>query len=167
MSASPGERSNAALAKKAEAIEAQLEAALVAVRALKQSIAGRSPVFEAMQFFGELWCAKYQPGVADAKYHFTAKDGKEMKRLVNSDPRPDAIKQRIVRFFADTERFVLTNRHTFNIFVSKFNSYGSDIVAPTIVVPDRGVADCRHEPRCKSDLQHTQRRRADLRGVRT
>lgn len=167
MSGSPGERSNATIVKRLDAIEAMLETTLADVRRLKNSVAGRNPTFEAMALFSELWCARYQPGVADTKYHFTKKDGAEMKRLLNADPRPDALKQRIVRFFADTELFVVKNRHPFNIFVSKFNTYGSDITAATQVLPQRGVADCRHEPRCKTELQHTQRRRADLRGVHT
>lgn len=164
MSTSPGERSNAALAKQLDEIEQRLVLLIAAVRGVRSKVEGRNPAWELMQHFDALWCGCYANGT-DVHYKFLAKDGAAFKRMVNDNPRPDELRAQVSRYFSDVEPFLVKNKHPTYLFFSRRNTYTTD-ATPVLPGSQRGVADCRHVPRCTTDIQHTKQKGADLRAGR-
>lgn len=133
----------------------QLHDELIAIKRIAE---GSNPTGEIFQHFADLWERRYR-----AKYTFNgAVDGNHIKRLLKVFDVP-TLKARLTRYFADDEPFVLKNRHAFNVFIGRINSYatpGSTSSAGDAPAP---VVGCTHTPPCGTDAEHTRRRMGDLR----
>lgn len=165
VSTSPGERSNAALAHHLDEIEQSLVRLIAAVRTVRSKVEGRNPAWELMQVFDGHWRSLYAVGDDGLHYKFQAKDGAAFKRLLNSDPRPSVWNTRITRYFLDVDPFLVNAKHPVGLMLARLNRYTTDAM-PVLPSAQRGVADCFHEPRCTTDIQHTKQRGADLRALR-
>lgn len=141
---------------------------------LKRHVAGENPVRDVLAFYDELWMNRYTHGLSPAvHYDFNRTvDPATVKRWLKT---MDAltIKGRITRYFADRDPFLVRQKHPFNLFIKNFNAYAPpsnvrpsvhDLGDPAFTPPEH-VPDCRHEPRCKSDVEHTQRKQRELRTI--
>lgn len=133
---------------------------------LERAVRGENPVGDVMAFFNELWMNRYTLGIVPAvHYEFNRRsDPAQIKRLVALSGTTLEVKGRITRYFADRDPFLVKNRHPFNLFVSRWNTYAPSgrHVAQEWVDPTTPV-DCRHEPPCRDDAEHTRRRNQEMR----
>ena len=125
--------------------------ALVAEKATPGAIAKRL----VMQF-GSEWQAKYRE-----KYvHVFVKEITQMKRLLGSLTEAQ-IRRRITKYLETSDHFYVQSRHSFGVFVSMINRI-SDGWEGTDDFELRPVG-CQHDPPCRSDQEHTSRRREAVR----
>lgn len=109
--------------------------------------------------FDAVWCVRYAPGQTGAYVWQHKIDLPNMKRLINSLGL-DELTTRFARYLANNEPFYVKNRHPFRLFVSSVNSFAG---APAEVPDYELVPDCRHDPPCRNDAEHTRRRQAEIR----
>lgn len=109
------------------------------------------------EVFAEWWQGRYND-----KYHFAgARDAGSFKRLLKTmDVETVAARMRL--YLLDDDRFLVSQRHPLNLFISKINQYGT---RPITEPPPRAVG-CSHTPACTSDVDCTRRRAAERRAVR-
>lgn len=108
----------------------------------------------------ELHATRY-PG----KYVFVyAKDAPQMKRLIGALGLEELL-DRMATYIRDSDPFLTKARHPFGLFVSGVNRYVAEgKAAEDLELEAEGVPDCKHDPRCKTDAEHTKRKIADMRG---
>jgi hypothetical protein len=70
---------------------------------------------------------------------------------------------RMTTYFGDRDVFIAKNRHPLNLFVSRINVYARPVSMRPEDLPDEIPADCRHDPPCRSDADHTRKRAAEMR----
>ena len=120
--------------------------------------AGIGDVLKRLQLaFDAAWCQRYAPGQTKIYIWQWAKDVTLMKKLLKS-LAPDEIERRMSNYLKNDDPFFLKNRHTFGLFVSSVNQFAE--AGQVIETP----FDCRHQPPCRSDQEHTRRRSSDMRG---
>jgi frataxin-like iron-binding protein CyaY len=104
----------------------------------------------------DIWAARYQ-----GNYVFQyVKDRPGLKRLLKA-ASVDEIALRMARYIRSNDQFFIDRRHMLSLFVSTFNQHtapGSD----TFDLAQEAPSDCRHDPPCRSDSEHTKRRRQEL-----
>ncbi len=142
------------------------------VQPLKNLAEGVNPGREVLTDFDEHCQRSYAAGAnPPVHYEFNKTvDPAHVKRLLKTMDRP-TLRARITRYFADREPFLVRNKHPFNLFISRINTYAP----PTLTPPNlRGrafdpepapAADCGHQPRCVDDATCTAKRRTELRNV--
>jgi hypothetical protein len=108
----------------------------------------------------ELHAVRY-PG----KYVFVfAKDAPQMKRLIAALGLEELL-ERIANYIRDSDPYLTKARHPFGLFVSGVNRYVSEgKTAEDLELEAEGVPDCKHDPPCKTDVEHTRRKVQDMRG---
>jgi hypothetical protein len=79
-----------------------------------------------------------------------------MKRLLRTFTPAD-LQPRMKAYLED--EFYVPRRHPFSIFASEINRWAPEGADE----PTSAPADCKHAPPCRSDAEHTQRRRAERR----
>ena len=79
-----------------------------------------------------------------------------MKRLLKSFS-PEELEARMVVYLGNDERFFLSARHSFGLFVSSINQH-----APVAPIERMAPMGCSHHPPCRDDQAHTQRRMQEL-----
>lgn len=89
------------------------------------------------------------------------KHAEGFKRVLKTIP-PGEVERRIEAYLRSPDPFYGKAHHDLGLFISAINKFGTrgrglidDIEAP--------VVDCRHQPRCASDQQHTKRRTQEAR----
>lgn len=103
------------------------------------------------------WSSRYH---GDYVFQFQ-KDRPQWKRLLKTFTPAD-LQVRILGYIQDDDPFYVQRRHPLGIFWQAVNKYapvngsGFDLEAPT-------VADCHHQPRCRSDQDHTRKKQAEMR----
>lgn len=107
--------------------------------------------------YGAAWAERYRGGRYVWAYQ---KDAPNLKRLLKMLGEEE-LSARMVRYIATDDPFIVRARHPFGLFVTGVNSYAGQ-AAPFTLEEDGPVADCRHSPKCRTDAEHTTRRRADL-----
>lgn len=103
--------------------------------------------------FTRAWSRRY-----NAAYVYQgAKDATAVKRLLQT-LTPDQIIERISRYFATDDPFVLKTRHALAVFASNINQY-----IPEALPLDGADFACSHTPRCTSAAAHTSKKLAEAR----
>lgn len=103
------------------------------------------------------WSSRYH---GDYVFQYQ-KDRPQWKRLLKSFT-PEALQVRILGYIQDEDAFYVSRRHPLGLFWQAVNKYapvngsGFDLEAPP-------VADCQHQPRCRSDQDHTRKKQAEMR----
>lgn len=115
-----------------------------------------------------LWAVRYAPGWKPGDkggyaWNYMA-DRAQWKRLIRTIG-VEELELRAGNYLKDADDFYVRARHPFPIFVKNINRFTSDasersseldLSAPT-------VADCKHQPPCKDDQEHTRRKMAEMR----
>lgn len=96
-----------------------------------------------------------------------AKDIGATRALLTRGHEAAEIERRQDRFLACRELWLTEKRHPYGMFISTINRWGQASAAPSqddfLTVP---AADCRHRPACRSQQEHDDKRRAELRAGR-
>lgn len=128
-------------------------------RMLEAAVAGENPVGEVVLFWRDEWHRVY-----GAKYDLTVRDKGNFKRLTTTHGKVE-MKQRIARYLADRDTFLSRQKHPLSIFFTRVSAYATPAPLPRnqadyeLATP----ADCRHEPPCRDDAQHTSLRQREMR----
>lgn len=113
--------------------------------------------------WSELWKARYR---GDYMWQHT-RDMPQLKRMIRA-LGIEEVEARMAVYIKSGESFYKEARHGFQVFISQINRFathkeggpdtefffGLDVDAPI---------DCKHEPKCKTDQEHTSRRQRELR----
>lgn len=131
---------------------------------MQRLLAGEAGIGDRLKQVETAWRAAWS-----SRYHgdyvFTfAKDRPQIKRLLKTFTAED-LQVRMLNYIRNDDRYFVERRHPFGLFVSTINQH-----APA-GDPDFGLeaADefrpigCKHEPPCRNDQQHTQKRMSELR----
>ncbi len=122
----------------------------------------RTPGQQANDFakwFGEEWSKRHGQKYVDGG----AKDRAQIKRLL-AKLELEELKARGKRYLHTSDTFVQGAKHPLGLFVSGINKWGEDSGEPMLELEAARPADCKHEPPCSSDQEHTRRKMADMRG---
>lgn len=108
--------------------------------------------------FASQWTARYR-----SPYVWKLdQDPPNIKRLCKELGPDEVIKRIGVYLRTDSDTLVRQERHPFRFFVSGINSYAPEAPPLDFTEADEiQVADCKHRPRCRTDQEHTARRRAE------
>lgn len=116
---------------------------------------------EAEGTYSELWAGRYRSAYIWAYQ----KDRPHTKRLIKL-LGVEELKARMARYLQNTDVFFTSRRHPYGLFVSTIVQHARANDQPMAgdleLMPN--VYDCRHDPPCKSDQEHTKRRAAEMRG---
>lgn len=122
---------------------------------------GRDAIGDVLKRLEACFSAEWQ-SIYDAKYSWDyTKDRPHWKRFLKLTTEADIIARIMAFFHAQRDDFAQRNGHRFGIFVSQFNTLAAavpremELTAPT---------HCTHRPPCKSDVEHTRRVQAEMRG---
>lgn len=100
-----------------------------------------------------LWLARYRE-----KYVFAgARDAGSFKRLLTT-MTADQVVARMKAYLADDDAFLAKQRHPLALFISGINRYGGSGAVEAAPV------GCRHDPPCRTEVEHTRRQMAERRG---
>lgn len=106
--------------------------------------------------FERAWATRY-PG----RYIWNYKiDRPAIKRLL-AKLTPEEIESRMPNYIANGDAFYLQNRHEFRLFASQINRFADPSQVSELELEGAAPADCKHTPRCKTDVEHTRRRRQE------
>jgi len=143
------------LVEKLDAIVAEADEILGGGIGIGQKIKELETTFEAA------WAARYGAGRGYVWNY--ARDRAHWKRLIKMVGTVD-LSERIQIYMNSREPHVVDARHSFPMFVATVNSY---ITAPLLPEGDGvyPVVDCRHTPRCRTEVEHTRKRRDELKAV--
>jgi len=95
-----------------------------------------------------------------------AKDIVQMRRVLKA-ATPEQIEAKMRAYLADQDSFVSNARHPLGLFVAGFNRYHVAPAGGRMAEPEddgffgAAPADCRHTPRCATDVEHTKKLRGD------
>ena len=112
--------------------------------------------------FSVLWEGRYGSAFA---WQYT-KDRPHTKRLIKLLGL-DELKVRARVYLRDEDPFYTKCRHGFGLFVTNVNRFAAPPHVADLELAAPPVADCAHQPACRSDQEHTKRTMTDLRGART
>lgn len=111
---------------------------------------------EVSDAFCDLWQGRYR-----SKYAWQgAKDAAAAKRLLRDFSAAEII-ARASSFLRDHDAYNVTARHPFTLFAAQFNRYAA--IATDDLLGSAITMDCRHDPPCRSDQEHTRRKIEELR----
>lgn len=152
----------------AELRETQARACAI-TEEIQRLLGGGVPLGETLkaleQAFDAAWCQRWAPGQTGRYLWNYQRDRAQLKRLLGV-MTPEQIKARFLVYIRNDDPFFLKARHAFGLFVSSVNQhvpqtdmdFALESEAPT-------VADCRHQPPCRTDQEHTTRKLAEMRGL--
>lgn len=129
--------------------------------ALQQTVEGENPVKRALSIFDYQWMHRYD---SEDHYSFNPKtDPMNTKRLLTR-LGDEELHRRILHYFNDRDEWLVRQKHPFGIFVSRINTYAKNrgLTPWTGDVGEPAPSDCGHAPRCRTEVEHTQRRREEL-----
>ena len=151
------------IAKLIDDVKASLDRTRDLVLQLEAAVSGENPTRDVIAF----WCSEWKRLYA-ANYDVTKADAGNFKRLVTANGLNE-MKQRIARYLGDRDRFLVQQKHPLTIFYKRVSAYATpqgqrqeqrqvDDFETSVPV------DCRHEPPCRDDVEHTMRRNREMRG---
>lgn len=124
---------------------------------LKGKVTIHAQAIDALNYFDAVWFERYH-----APYvHRIDTELPQLKRFIRETHDVEIVKRRMFNYIRNDDAYYAERRHPFGLFVTSFNSH-TDEAAHTLDLGD-AVADCRHTPRCRTDAQHTNRKRNELR----
>lgn len=123
---------------------------------------GDPGVAEHMKHLERRWNALWEARYRVPYMWVYAKDRAQWKRLLAGGLTVADLEARVVAYIKSNDPFYVTRRHPFGIFVSVVNTLAA--AAPEeLELSAPAPSDCSHEPRCKSDQEHTRRRSLEVR----
>lgn len=143
-----------------DGIRKMLTGALAQLDALETKISAdpseRQVVKAVLTAFDQLRAQRY-----NEPYVFAgAKDAAHAKRLLKQVGR-EVLWAKMRLYIKSNDPFYVKTRHSWGCFVSAVNTLASSVTDDG--APASRPADCNHQPPCKTDVEHTRRRRQDLR----
>jgi len=142
------------IAKKLEELKATIARAHDQILDIELLVSSSNPIGEFMGTWERLWKAQHK---ADYAWNRTV-DPANIKRLIKKLGLTE-LTSRARAYISSREPFYQRQQHPFNLFVAQVNTFagrGTETEAPR-------PADCRHEPPCRSDQEHTDRKLEDMR----
>lgn len=131
----------------------------------RKLLEGEQAVGDHLKHLIHVWCTAWQ-AVYGSPYAWgseAAKNAGHLKRMLKA-LTPDDITKRITGYMHDRDAFVVGTRHHFGLFVTRLNRYTD---APRLSFQDGPSVDClregRHDPPCRSNADHTQKKMAEMR----
>lgn len=142
------------LVDKLAAIVKEADAVLGGQQTIAQKVKQLETTFEAA------WAARYVGRTYVWNY---SRDVGHWKRLVAKLGVAD-LEDRIQVYLHADDPHIVDAKHSFPMFVATVNSH---IAAPLLPEGDGvfPVVDCKHKPRCKTEVEHTRKRRDELQAV--
>lgn len=104
--------------------------------------------------FSAHWKKTYR---GDYVWHGAREMG-QWKTLLRSLP-VEELTHRIANYFRSSDPFYRSRRHPFELFFSKVNEFADAALLPM----NDHAFDCRHDPPCATDAEHTRKRTAEYR----
>jgi hypothetical protein len=150
------------------ALRTLIEASIVLAEKQQQLIAemhalveGKAGIAARMRIvsdgFLEAWAERYR-----SKYVWNGtEDSPAAKRLLQRLD-PEEIVMRARKYLHSEEEFYLATRHSFRLFARDINRFAREVQG--LAFDTSTVTDCRHNPPCRSDQEHTRKRTAEMRG---
>lgn len=138
----------------------KLDAVVTEVDAI---LGGRAGIGEKLKkvegTFEAAWSARYGAGLSYVWNY--GRDRGHMKRLIRT-LGVDDLEQRMQIYLQSNDAHIVDARHNFPMFVATINAH---LAAPLLADGDgiHPVVDCKHRPRCASEVEHTKKRSAELR----
>ena len=129
-----------------------LEAKLEGSRTLGQQMK------ELTEEFVKLWARRY----GRQYIHGGAKDATAIKRLLKA-LEPQEIRRRMVFYFSNDDPFYAKAAHSLTMFASTINQHVGASEQRGLEQPAAPPADCRHQPPCRSNVEHTRRVQQEIR----
>lgn len=120
--------------------------------------------------YAKLWAVRYAPGWKPGdKGGFMwdfKKDRAQWKRLI-ARLGVEELELRIGDYMKDGDAFYVGARHPFGLFITNINRFTASAQkhADDFELSAPAVADCKHDPACKNDQEHTRRKMSDMRRV--
>ena len=143
-------------------LQAKEYAVVEEMQALLGGKAGVGEVLKRLQkAFDAAWCSRYAVGTTGRYVWQWARDLASMKRLLKA-LTAEQLEARFLVYVRNDDPFFTKNRHTFGLFVSSVNQWAPE--AESTLTLNAPVHDCRHTPSCVSDIMHTAKRDAEMRG---
>lgn len=112
--------------------------------------------------FDAAWCSRYAPGRSKVYVWTYVRDRPQIKRLLKAMTLEDVV-ERAGRYVRSEDGFFVRSRHNFGLFVSSINQWAPATAGPGELDLEAAPADCKHEPACQTDAEHTRRRTAEMR----
>lgn len=113
--------------------------------------------------FDGLWCARYTNGETGRYVWAFVRDRPQIKRLLKGLGLEE-LERRAAVYLASDDRFYARSRHGFSLFISSINTYAAPAEVEDFSL--RGApTNCHHDPRCRTDVDHTRRRRLECRAL--
>ncbi len=127
---------------------------------LEAHVTGENPVRDTIAYWCRAWKERY--GVS---YDVMPGDAKQLRRLI-VEHGGEEMHKRIDAFFSDRDRFIIQNKHPLGFFLKRAQNYASTAPPQWIAMEDDhepAPIDCKHEPPCRTDAEHTRKRMSELR----
>lgn len=112
--------------------------------------------------FDTAWAVRYAPGQVGRYIWNYGKDRPQWKRLIKM-LGVEELERRVLNYMRDGDDFYVRARHPFALFITNVNRFASEQQARDFELQAPIVVDCRHQPPCTSDQEHTRKRMADMR----
>lgn len=104
-----------------------------------------------------VWQARY-PGA----YMWDWKvDRPNWKRLIQK-LSVEELEHRVIAYLRDSDDYYIRARHPFLLFVKNINRFASEEHAASFMLDAPTVADCKHQPPCVSDQEHTRLKMSEM-----
>jgi hypothetical protein len=149
------------LAKLDEILD-ELDTVRAQVQVLKNAAEGANPVKDVLTCFDEQWMRRYR---TDEHYKFTDSDAGNVKRFLKTMD-VNTVRLRVERYLRDSDTWIVSQRHPFNVFVKRINNYAPDALRPpnmqALAYDPAPPADCPHDPTCLDDVACTSKKRAEF-----
>jgi len=153
----------AKLLEKAKELQEHQAAILEEIDAILGGRAGTAAKLKAIEKgFDERWCNRYAKGQSGVYVWNYVRDRPHMKALLRKMD-VDELLTRADRYLRSEDGFHVKNRHSFGLFVSSINHWAESAPGNGELDLEGGVADCQHEPACRSEQEHTRRKMAEMR----
>jgi len=109
----------------------------------------------------EAWGARYKADYVVSNYGEYNRHWKTLLKTLSVEE----IKVRILNYIKASDPFYTRAQHDLRIFVRNINSFAPVTDAGFDLADEAPAVGCKHTPRCKSDVEHTQRRSAEMRAA--
>jgi hypothetical protein len=157
----------AALTKLVDALIDLHEKQLRALDEMRLIIGGHAGIGKSLkrvyEAFDEAWTARYaRTGGRRFAYVWNMREDTPAAKRLLAKLEPEEVIARVDRYLRSPNPFYAEVRHSFRIFARDVNVFADDLQIP-FEDPGATVADCRHDPPCRSDQEHTRVRAREMR----
>lgn len=110
--------------------------------------------------FDQHWAAIY----GEAYLFVSPQDPANAKRLLTKLGEKELWRRTLI-YLASQNPYYVTRKHPFGLFVKDINEFvgGNGAAAAPAARRSAAVVDCKHQPPCSSEVEHTRKRAEDMR----